>query len=299
MDTDNNTTSLSSSGSIQKGRKMKKSGIRLALTGALMVLPLLAAAFAVVADEPAEIPAFTVESTSEGIDIPDTLPAGLVTLTVENNNEATIAPILARLNEDVTLDQFMEALSQGPEAAIPLVSLLGGTEIEPEESFTITFDFQPGDHVLLEFNSEIPVIEPFTVVGDEAEEPAELEDADVAVSMVDYLYGLPMEIEAGLHSWSIENAGEQWHELSIARVEEGATIDDVMAAFMAEESGEEPEIAVEETFFFAPLSAGEHARFDLELEPGRYLVVCFLPSMEDGEPHAAHGMYQFITVAEA
>jgi hypothetical protein len=159
---------------------MKKSGIRLALTGALMVLPLLAAAFAVVAEEPAEIPAFTIESTSEGIAIPDELPAGLVTLTFENNNEAAIAPILARLNEDVTLDQFMEALSQGPEAAIPLVSLLGGTEIEPEESFTITFDFKPGDHVLLEFNSEIPVIEPFTVVGDEAEAPAELKAADVA-----------------------------------------------------------------------------------------------------------------------
>jgi hypothetical protein len=271
---------------------------RIALfTCALIALCL---AFPVLAHEEAEIPGFTIEFNSEGISIPQELSAGLTTLNFDNQTEAPVAPILARLNEEVTMEQFIEVIStEGPEAAIPLVSLLGGTEIAPEQSFAITFDFAPGNHLLLEFNSEVPAIQPFVVVEAEEAVEAELEEAAVPVIMADYLFSMPLEIEAGVQTWYIENGGEQWHEMSIARVEPGTTVDQIMAAFMAEESGEQPEIVVEETFFFAPVSAGEYVQFELELEPGTYFVVCFLPSFEDGQPHIMHGMYQFITVTEA
>lgn len=40
-------------------------------------------------------------------------------------------PIIARLNEGVTMEQFMEAFSENPDSAVSLVTLLGGMRREP------------------------------------------------------------------------------------------------------------------------------------------------------------------------
>jgi hypothetical protein len=42
---------------------------------------------------------------------------------------------------------------------------------------------------------------------------------------------------------------------------------------------------------------GAHAFVDLDLEPGEYGLICFLPDMKDGKPHFHHGMVKKITVA--
>jgi|FLYN01.1.fsa_nt_gi hypothetical protein len=269
---------------------------RVLFASLIAVLSLLAAAVSISAHEEGEIPTFPIESTEDGISLPPELPAGLVTLSFENGNEAPFTPILARLNEDVTFEQFAEALNQGPETAIPLVSLLGAPQIAPEASFDVTYNFEPGTHVLMDFESEVPVIETFTVVEGEVEQVVESE-ADVTVVLVDYLFGMPVEIEAGVKHWSIENAGEEWHEMGIFHVEEGTTVEEaveVITAAMEQET--EPEM--EQVFFWTPLSPGEQAQFELELEAGTYLVICFLPSFADGSPHFAHGMAQIITVSE-
>jgi hypothetical protein len=69
---------------------------------------------------------------------------------------------------------------------------------------------------------------------------------------------------------------------------------------------EQMEVATEQAFVLAPPDAGSFVTADLE--PGRYVALCFVPvgatpeALEsgaplDGEPHMAHGMVAEFTVA--
>ena len=37
--------------------------------------------------------------------------------------------------------------------------------------------------------------------------------------------------------------------------------------------------------------------FEVELTPGDYGLICFVPDAKDGKPHLAHGMVKTITVS--
>ena len=71
--------------------------------------------------------------------------------------------LFARLNAGVTPDQFMAALStdQTGMAALALVSLLGGREVIPGASKSVTFDLKPGNYMVLDL-SLIQISEPPT-----------------------------------------------------------------------------------------------------------------------------------------
>jgi len=45
-----------------------------------------------------------------------------------------------------------------------------------------------------------------------------------------------------------------------------------------------------------PLSMGKTGWIPVTLEAGTYVLLCFVPDIESGMPHAYHGMYQVITV---
>jgi uncharacterized cupredoxin-like copper-binding protein len=36
--------------------------------------------------------------------------------------------------------------------------------------------------------------------------------------------------------------------------------------------------------------------FEVELTPGEYLAICFVPDKQDGKPHFEHGMVRQFTV---
>jgi hypothetical protein len=40
----------------------------------------------------------------------------------------------------------------------------------------------------------------------------------------------------------------------------------------------------------APLGKGRSTTVSLDLTPGSYGMVCFLPDAKDGKPHSMHGM---------
>ena len=44
------------------------------------------------------------------------------------------------------------------------------------------------------------------------------------------------------------------------------------------------------------MHSGSHAFIELDLKPGSYGLLCFVPDAKDGKPHAAHGMMRVFTV---
>jgi hypothetical protein len=249
---------------------------------------------------PPPAPEVRVEISAEGISAPAEMPAGLVAVTIDNSTEASTGPIFARLNDGVTQEQFMEALmtDESGMAAIALVTLLGGAQAGAGESVRAVFDLKPGNHIALGFGEGPPQLASFTVAagsGAAGAAPA----AGVTVDLIDFQFTMPEQIKAGAQTWQIENKGTQWHEMAVLKLNEGVTVQDVMAMMMSETPPKGPP-PYEEMAFWAPMSAGERAWIDVDLPAGEYTVLCFLPDFASDPPssHLEHGMVRTLTVTE-
>lgn len=249
---------------------------------------------------PVPIPEVTVAVSESGISAPAEMPAGLVAVTVDNSTQAPSGPIFARLNDGVTQEQFMEALmtDESGMAAIALVTLLGGAQAGPGESVRTVFDLKPGNHIALGFAEGPPQLASFTVAAGSGAAPA-APAAGVTVDLIDFQFTMPDQIKAGAQTWQIQNKGTQWHEMAVVKLNEGVTVQDVMAMMMSETPPEGPP-PYEEMAFWAPMSAGERAWIDVDLPAGEYTVLCFLPDFASDPPksHLEHGMVRTLTVTE-
>jgi hypothetical protein len=240
--------------------------------------------------------AVTISASASGVTVPDSVPAGLVTFSIENTTDKPFGPLLARLNEGVTMDAFMAALQKGPMEAVPLVSLLGGVTTQPGAIDKVTYDLKAGDYVLLDFAGEAPTVKSFKVAGEAAK--ANAPTADVAVSLYDFAFSLPDQITAGEHVWQLQNKGSQWHEMVIIKVDDKMTVAELRELLTKAATAEDPsQLPAQPLFSWSPMSQGETAWLNLKLEPGIYLVACFLPDlMGSGHAHVDLGMNQLITV---
>ncbi|HTH05730.1 MAG TPA: hypothetical protein VL916_07660 [Ilumatobacteraceae bacterium] len=117
----------------------------------------------------------------------------------------------------------------------------------------------------------------------------EIEDGAVRVDVVatDYTFDMPEALEAGRTTFVLTNDGSEAHFLFIGSLDEGATVESVMAS----ESG------INETWSGGLAAPGgeDDEVLTFDLEPGNYVVACFVPGA-DGTPHAFMGMAQELTV---
>lgn len=134
----------------------------------------------------------------------------------------------------------------------------------------------------------------FETEEDEDEEP-DTEAAEgaqvVPVQAVDFAFeGVPAEVPAGPVAFELTNAGESAHEMAIYKLGEGTDLESLLA------SEEEPsdEEAMEVGGTFAP--PGETAFANVELDPGTYAFVCFIPG-PGGKAHHELGMKTTFTVS--
>lgn len=131
-------------------------------------------------------------------------------------------------------------------------------------------------------------------------------EIDVTGSEYDFA-GLDGEIAAGPNVVTFANEGEEVHEVVIMRINDDVTesVDELLA--LPEEEAME-KVTPAAGAFAMP---GETGYTAAELDPGRYVAVCFVPvgttpeAMEtmdpnaapEGEPHFAHGMVAEFEVA--
>jgi uncharacterized cupredoxin-like copper-binding protein len=148
--------------------------------------------------------------------------------------------------------------------------------------------------------------------------------------------GLPSEVAAGSYTWEVVNNGAQLHEIGVLKLAPGVTPDMFMAMMtappdagaatpgadamgdhdMATPGGGEamgaasPEAAgasgeagaamegppFELIAGAAPMSPGATNYFEIDLEAGEYVAICFVPDVETGMPHFMMGMIAGFTV---
>lgn len=125
---------------------------------------------------------------------------------------------------------------------------------------------------------------------------AAAEPTRVEIVASEFAFSMPDEIPAGVVEVTMHNDGSQVHHAQLARLNEGVTLEQFQAALQQGETAAFPLI----TFVGGPgpmPHAGDQT-VTLELEPGQYLALCFIPDPADGAPHLAKGMIRPFVVTD-
>lgn len=117
----------------------------------------------------------------------------------------------------------------------------------------------------------------------------------VEISGRDFAYDAPAELPAGWTTFRFVNEGREPHHVTIVRLADGVTAGDIVETYGAGEP-----MADGVTALGGPnaVVGPTVATTTVELAPGRYAIVCFIPS-PDGVPHLSKGMIQELLVTEA
>ncbi len=249
---------------------------------------------------PVTPPVVTVTSSDFAFDSPAEVPAGLVTFQLVNRGPSPHHIQLVKLEEGKTADDFLAALKAG--GPPPRWATMAGGPNPPEvgDTTSTTVALERGSYALLCFIPSpdgVPhmmkgMVRPLTATagaGPAAAEPA----APIVMKLVDYGFELSEPLTAGRRTIRIENAGVQPHEVAFVRLHPGKEPME-FAEWGERQVGPAPAALSGGVSAIMP---GAHAFVDLDLEPGEYGLICFLPDMKDGKPHFHHGMVKKITVA--
>jgi hypothetical protein len=106
---------------------------------------------------------------------------------------------------------------------------------------------------------------------------------------VEYAFDMPSEGDGGVVTFNISNPGAELHEFALGRLAEGRDLADVRAYLKSDREGPPPWIT--DVGGVPLLSPGEEIGITRELEPGKYVYLCFIPTPQ-GVPHVKLGMVE-------
>ena len=242
--------------------------------------------------------AITVTATDYKLEMPARIPGGLVTLDLVNHGQELHQAQLVRLEDGKTAADFEAAMKRpGPPPA--WAKFVGGPNaVAPRQETASTSVLAPGHYVavcLIPGPDEIPhlmkgMIQPFEVTPGASAAGDVLPAAQDTVRLVDYSFEFSRPLTAGRHTIVVENAGPQPHELVLLRLAPGKTLQDFGTwATTGQMKGPPPAMPLGGIGVMNRDGRGE---FSVELTPGEYGVICFVPDAKDGKLHLMHGMMQ-------
>lgn len=258
------------------------------------------------------LPELTLDFMMDSISgMPESIEAGRYLLTI--NGEPPIeawafGAMFLRLPDGMSYEDAMAEAMANPDRQPPFYfdsHLAGGPTIIAGSGKTTAYgviDLPPGDWFVAGGALMQPPI-PFTVTGEMPEELPE-PASDVTFTLGEMTIEISEgELKAGKNLVRIDNIGAQIHQIEVEKLPEDTTEQTVLNTFEWEKSG--TPVAemlafenIEWVAFSMDQSGGTSMWMELELEPGRHGIFCFLPDAETGMPHAYMGMWTLIDVGE-
>jgi len=243
-------------------------------------------------------------------DTVDTIPAGPVTIDLENRGKQPHDLSILRPRANVTAAQLGELLNGPvPEAAITIAQLHGGpAPVAPQSRQRVSLRLDPGEYYLASLHRgadgrigaahgmvrRLTVLAPSEDFARRARAPQE----GAGVTVTDENIRLPDGF--GVPGWyQVTVTGQKPHQLVVVKVNEGASAEDAKAWLTAVDAGPPPGPA---PFSFvggtAPLDPNRSDAIDLDLGAGTFVAYCPLPDREDGfTPAFAKGVFISFTRA--
>jgi plastocyanin len=269
------------------------------LAAVLAAAALASVAFAACGDDESDQSlTFTLsgDGKAASYEAPDSAEAGLAEITFENEGKEAGDLQLIRVEGDRSPEEVVEGLGKAIKGqAFPeWFFAAGGTGlVEPGQSATVTQVLEPGTYYAFDTEGSAPKPEDAVSVEVSGESSDETIEADATIEAVDY--GFEGEgLAAGSTEVAFENTGAQPHHIVYMPLKGDATAADVETFFKSEKG--KPPFDQEESKNTAVIEGGETQLVNLELEKGRYVLLCFITDRKGGPPHVAKGMIDEVEV---
>jgi uncharacterized cupredoxin-like copper-binding protein len=240
----------------------------------------------------------TVVANDFKFDAPTEIPAGLTRFVLRGAGQQIHHATIAKLEEGKTAADLMAAFkTPGPPPS--WVTFVGGPNVpDPGAEANATVELTPGNYALICFvdtPDKVPhfakgMIHGFTVTPSTVNPMAPTPDVNLVLN--DYVFNFDKPLTAGRHTIKVTNSAAQDHEIQLILLAPGKTMADMQQWIMKME-GPPPGSAVGG---IASMKPGTTNYFDVDLKPGEYLAICFVPDKSDGKPHFEHGMARQFTV---
>jgi hypothetical protein len=234
----------------------------------------------------------TVYAKDFSYEMPDSITAGWTTIHLVNDGTQLHHVQLVRLDSGKTSADLAAAFKNpGPPPAWA-VFVGGANAPDPKSESNATMKLDAGNYVVLclvDLGDHVPhfakgMIHPLTITASTTPGTEPVSDASIALS--DYTFTLAHPLTAGKHIVKVTNAGPQAHEVELVRFADGKSMKD-LGAWMQKMDGPPPATAIGGIPAIVPGSAGY---VSLDLAPGNYALICFVPDTKDGKAHLEHGM---------
>ncbi len=235
------------------------------------------------------------------------LTPGWTAVSFRNDGAEAHQVMFARLKDGVDLTQLAEVAGDDSSgsAAIEFVDMIGGVSyIGPGQSIDAMVDLPAGTvmamcyvpapdgtaHALLGMSTVLTVEEGGTAPAADDEPPT----VRGTIELADDGYRIPSPLRAGWYrvvNTDEGTDGEGLHELSILRLDRplrDGEAEDVIADLAANAT---PSVGLEALGGLGAISPGFEGYLHLDLPPGDYLAVDFMPDPGDPRPHLLDGYY--------
>jgi hypothetical protein len=267
----------------------------------------VAAACAPQADQPdteraaeAVAPALvTFQAHEFGFSGPDTVSAGLTTVRLVNQGVEFHHVTLVRLSGDHDRADLVASFEAGQPTPEWAEYLGGPNPVVPGSALEATMELPPGRYLLVcdvpspdgTVHSAKGMVRELEVVGPAPTVP--YDPPTITLDLTDYSFTWSVMPGPGQQRIRVRNVGPQWHEVVMVRLADGARATDVLGWLEGGMAGPPP---FTPTGGVAPLGPGGVNDIVLDLEPGRYALLCFLSDAGDRAPHFVHGMIDEIEI---
>jgi hypothetical protein len=216
---------------------------------------------------------------------------GLTEIAFENAGEKTSDMQLIRVEGNRSPAEVIRGLGAAMRGkALPdwFFAAGGVGPVPAGRTETVTQVIEPGSYFALNTETDGPPavddVGRFEVSGEDTDDEVE---GDATISAFEY--GFEAEsLTADGSEIVFENKGAQPHHIVYAPLSGKATADDV-ERFLESEKGKPP-FDGKEAKNTAVLEGGGSQLVSLDLEPGRYALLCFITDRQGGPPHALKGM---------
>jgi hypothetical protein len=250
------------------------------------------------ATAPAEPAVVTITARDFAFTMPDTIQSGLTKLVLVNEGPTIHHAQLIRLEEGKTVADLETALKvAGPPPAWAVDVGGPNAPIVGASSSTVQ-QLEPGNYAVICFvdlPDKVPhfakgMVKGFVVTPGTSNAAAPT--PTVTMTIADYSFATDTALTAGRQMVKVVNNGPQSHEVTVIKLDSAKTLDDFMK-FAQTYKGELPAHPVGG---ITSVKAGTTNYFEVNLSPGNYVLICFVPDTKDGKPHFAHGMVQQFTI---
>ncbi len=236
-----------------------------------------------------DAPLMRITAHDYGYDMPARFPAGLIHLRLVNQGPDIHEAMVIHFNAAGSAAGYVDSVRADVDFPAFAEDLGGAALTAAGDSSDSYMRLVPGHYAIVCWKGDHlsrGMARDFVVGADSTGSEA-LPRADLTILMTEYGYQLSGPMVAGRRLIKVENRGIQAHEADIIRLSPGKTSRDYVEWLDAGEPGQPPAEMAGGAGDFVP---GRTVWMEVNLSPGRYVIICQVPDAGDRKPHYAHGM---------